>query len=206
MFYAVVFPANLIVWRESGERVTMKETYGRNFTGQFASLSPSGLWLKMFVDYCLAKMDGSLVEFCETWPAAGMMRNGKCYRRRNSAHRISASASGLLPTPQTTNFYKTNSTTASPALTLEGMARSGQWPTPRASEHSSYQYDHGDHDKPRLTLTGMARMFPAPVANRWDGLQTHGKNAITGALNPRFVEWLMGYPDGWTDLEDLETL
>jgi hypothetical protein len=24
----------------------------------------------------------------------------------------------------------------------------------------------------------------------------------TGSLNPQWVEWLMGYPEGWTDLED----
>jgi hypothetical protein len=27
-----------------------------------------------------------------------------------------------------------------------------------------------------------------------------------GFLNPMWVEWLMGFPLGWTDLEDLETL
>ena len=25
--------------------------------------------------------------------------------------------------------------------------------------------------------------------------------AVGGTLNPRWVEWLMGFPDGWTDLE-----
>jgi hypothetical protein len=24
----------------------------------------------------------------------------------------------------------------------------------------------------------------------------------TGSLNPQWVEWLMGYPEGWTDLKD----
>ena len=28
---------------------------------------------------------------------------------------------------------------------------------------------------------------------------------ISGSLNPTWVEWLMGYPSGWTDLEGLET-
>ncbi len=27
----------------------------------------------------------------------------------------------------------------------------------------------------------------------------------TGQLNPRFVEWLMGWPIGWVSLEPLET-
>lgn len=28
---------------------------------------------------------------------------------------------------------------------------------------------------------------------------------VGGTLNPRWVEWLQGFPDGWTDLEPLET-
>ena len=28
------------------------------------------------------------------------------------------------------------------------------------------------------------------------------ENGATGQLNPTWVEWLMGYPEGWTDLED----
>jgi hypothetical protein len=35
------------------------------------------------------------------------------------------------------------------------------------------------------------------------------KRAMTagngGKLNPTWVEWLMGFPLGWTDLEDSET-
>ena len=30
-------------------------------------------------------------------------------------------------------------------------------------------------------------------------------NVVGGSLNPTFVEWLMGFPDGWTDLEASET-
>jgi hypothetical protein len=47
-------------------------------------------------------------------------------------------------------------------------------------------------------------LWPTPTANRWDGLQSHGVNVITGSLNPTWVEWLMGFPLGWTSLEPLE--
>jgi hypothetical protein len=33
-------------------------------------------------------------------------------------------------------------------------------------------------------------------------MQTEQNN---GKLNPEFVEWLMGYPIGWTDLDHSET-
>ena len=31
------------------------------------------------------------------------------------------------------------------------------------------------------------------------------KGTVSGSLNPEWVEWLMGYPEGWTDCEGLET-
>jgi len=33
-----------------------------------------------------------------------------------------------------------------------------------------------------------------------------GKNGDIGPVNPLWVEWLMGFPCGWTDLKPLETL
>ena len=33
----------------------------------------------------------------------------------------------------------------------------------------------------------------------------HLKDVIGGKLNPEWAEWFMGFPDGWTDLEGLET-
>lgn len=47
--------------------------------------------------------------------------------------------------------------------------------------------------------------WPTPTANRRSGLQSHGQNAILGQLNPQFVEWLQGWPIGWTDLGALAT-
>jgi hypothetical protein len=41
-----------------------------------------------------------LAEFSETWPSAGMMRNGRTYRRQPWALPIAENAYGLLPTPQ----------------------------------------------------------------------------------------------------------
>ena len=45
------------------------------------------------------------------------------------------------------------------------------------------------------------RMWPTPTADRYSGLQSHGRNAILGQLNPDWEEWLMGYPLGWTRVE-----
>ena len=71
------------------------------------------------------------------------------------------------------------------------------------------------------------RLFPSPRANKWGPPDSHGKipeiwqTSRTGddgtpgegkghggqpkgmRLNPRFVEWLMGFPDAWTDFAPL---
>tara|TARA_Y100000593_G_scaffold52177_2_gene98038 strand:- start:443 stop:736 length:294 start_codon:yes stop_codon:yes gene_type:complete len=65
--------------------------------------------------------------------------------------------------------------------------------------------------------TAVAR-FPTPDANCWKngerGTGTGGGEQLSnhavapqsgGQLNPTWVEWLMGFPDGWTDLEDSVT-
>lgn len=90
-------------------------------------------------------------------------------------------------------------------LTEETGFGEEQWPTPRATDGS-----HGGRVTPRKSKNGgnlieavSMNMFPTPTANRRDGLQSHGVNVIGGQLNPEWVEWLMGWPIGWTDLKPL---
>jgi len=63
------------------------------------------------------------------------------------------------------------------------------WPTPRAAQaearnHTVYSREFG---KPQNLENRIAQRDPS---------------AIGGKLNPMWVEWLMGFPIGWTDLED----
>ena len=59
----------------------------------------------------------------------------------------------------------------------------------------------------------VARTVPTPTARDWrsgSGRQANGHSpqlpeVIGGQLNPAFVEWLMGCPVGWTDLQVLGT-
>jgi hypothetical protein len=63
------------------------------------------------------------------------------------------------------------------------------WPTPRAS----------DRDKGTRTAEGVAREAARNKAGPDLGA------VAGGALNPTWVEWLMGFPSGWTDLDASET-
>jgi hypothetical protein len=75
------------------------------------------------------------------------------------------------------------------------------WPTPKGSPDKMGRPRPNDRGDLQAAVTQM----PTPTANRRSGLQSHGKNAILGQLNPTWVEWLMGFPLGWTDLEGSET-
>jgi hypothetical protein len=105
---------------------------------------------------------------------------------------------------------------------LENVAR--QWPTPRTSD----QNGPGQHGEGGPDLRTEADMWGTPTArDHKDGFNPSIKEptnyrlglqaprtpmpgqkfyASKRALNPRFVEWLMGFPIGWTDLQPLATL
>jgi len=94
------------------------------------------------------------------------------------------------------------------------------WPTPTVNDakNSSLPPSQVNRDS---VVGAVMRLWPTPQANSWgstghremlqtkvdEGVitaeekhrMTHGNN---GHLNPTWVEWLMGFPPGWTDLED----
>lgn len=68
---------------------------------------------------------------------------------------------------------------------------SGSWPTPTSRDWKD----------------GTARSCRNVPSNFLLGREVHAREdyKTTGSLNPRWVEWLMGYPDGWTDLDNSAT-
>ena len=99
------------------------------------------------------------------------------------------------------------------------------WPTPTTQEveHPNAELTATGRRKSKngnshsLGLADAVQMWPTPTVddannvnpkpNRFRGLvaavnETSGNG---GKLNPTWVEWLMGFPLGWTDLEDSET-
>jgi len=93
------------------------------------------------------------------------------------------------------------------------------WPTPRASAAMSEDVSNIKErgvDKGRLEER-VAKMMPTPTARDWkdSGVNTNYETArkksrlagtAGGALNPTWVEWLMGYPAEYTVLKDWEIL
>ena len=84
------------------------------------------------------------------------------------------------------------------------------WKTPIASDSANRKFYHNSRGEPNLS--GMVKMWPTPKAQNSRGNGERHRDGgpsldvvAGGQLNPTFVEWLMGFPLGWTDLNALET-
>lgn len=124
---------------------------------------------------------------------------------------------GMLPTPtcNTSTYQRDLAGNVYPSL--HGMASRGMLPTPRASDA-----DKGGRVTPRksreggtLTEAVSSRMYPTPTAHlaketgapsearlNTPTLTWQASGGAAGSLHPQFVEWMMGFPVGWTDLDD----
>ena len=127
-----------------------------------------------------------------TFPVSGMTRSGLLWELPMLAHRTSATERGLWRTPDPGGG---------------GMQKQlSQGKTHRASGHSIQIRLQDQVNNPKLWPTPVQRMY------KDKGYPSeYGRNEIPlaaqvgGPLNPDWVEWLMGWPIGWTDLKPLET-
>ena len=120
-----------------------------------------------------------------------------------------AEANGLVPTPTVNGNNNAPGSSAKAGMGLATYAK--LFPTPRANEYKdtlqsvppSRQKDPG---KCNLTQAiALEKLYTTPCAADSQG-STGGNNHrslrtdVAGQLNPTWVEWLMGFPIGWTDL------
>jgi hypothetical protein len=93
------------------------------------------------------------------------------------------------------------------------------WPTPTAQNAKHSTLSPSEMKRVEKGTAGLHAMvfFPTPTSRDYKGMSGAGRqerrgnpsdtlpNAVGGSLNPTWVEWLMGFPEGWTDLNNLET-
>lgn len=149
----------------------------------------------------------------------------------NSRGEPKLSAQVLMPTPTTQDNVQIRGEGSAAGKDKRGTTLGGyvvKFPTPTATEYGSNKGGSaGRSGKERLSLTSMARKnkWPTPTARDYKGGPTLQKamerkenssrgvslpeelvrNGQPGRLNPEWVEWLMGWPIGWTELKPLET-
>lgn len=73
------------------------------------------------------------------------------------------------------------------------------WPTPK-SQNANGSGVHGNGGLDLQTAVDKYKIRIAPAISEEDFVQ------LAGSLNPDWVEWLMGWPIGWSSLEPLTEL
>ena len=142
-------------------------------------------------------LDGELSEFSETWPRSGLMRNGIAYRLPPLVPHTAEIGSGLWPTPTEDGNYNKKGLSERSG---DGLATAvAKWPTPTARDWKDGSAK-ACANVPVNGLLGRAIHTPRTTprsARELDGVSPLGN----GGLNPTWVEWLMGFPLGWTALD-----
>lgn len=208
-------PASLIRVQENAERLVMSVTSGRNCGELFAKLNRDGFWVKTSQDSVQVRMDGSSVEYCETWPRWGMLLGGVVGKLRMSERHTTENGSLLLPTLmwEAAVMECKGKEFCGNRHSLKLTQAISMIPTCRSRESGNYQYANGDHKRPVLTLTGkIAGLLPTCTTRDHKdtgNMENVPVNALLGRelgknhglkLQPAFAEWMMGFPPGWTAL------
>ena len=106
------------------------------------------------------------------------------------------------PTPQA--YARASTDYSAPGFTpLDGAA--GQWATPTSRDADKWHYREPGHER-QVNLSGQAsaHSLPAPETPMPGDESSPSGPTSRRRLNPKFVEWLMGVPEGWvTDVDGL---
>jgi len=136
----------------------------------------------------------------------------------------------IFPTPTASDGMRSNLTYGAGNLTLKGAVIKQNWPTPTVNHIRNHNeplknYDKRVQDwkegktkgKPGISLGVAVRKYPTPNASEGDkitGLENQmsltkmgreGTLGNGGKLNPEWVEWLMGWPIGFTECAHVVT-
>jgi hypothetical protein len=141
--------------------------------------------------------------YSETWPRSGSMRNGIAYRLPPLVPLTAGTDSGLWPTPtanqqnaasipallnEAKRLHPRGQWSLGTQVAAEHATGNRMWPTPHAHE-AKLGYQRRDTGK-----KGTQQSLTTLVID-----SLGGRDQVRGHLNPPWVEWLMGFPLGWTD-------
>jgi hypothetical protein len=183
MSSAAASPANHFPLQESEQEQTTHEICGPQLSQPYARLDHATASLRTFQASLL--VDTSSESFA-TLPKAGIACDGVVYQQPRWEQVIGETDSGLWPTPRTRDWKGSGKDCLDKAI--ESLPA---WiPCPCCDEYLCTIHQMHAHD------------CPCPPIEEWD--TDPYEDSGGGKLNPTWVEWLMGWIPGWTDLKPLE--
>jgi hypothetical protein len=141
-----------------------------------------------------------LNKLSKTWPSWGMTVDGCAYEHPMSGHRITATGGFYFPTP-----VSSDGTTG---------AIIGKNDTFMETKNGMLRKYNQNGTNGSIGLARYVKFWPTPTAHlaketNAPSESTRNTPTLTaqagGKLNPTWVEWLMGWPLGWTNLKQLVT-
>ena len=179
--------------------------YGQSAPVLLGSFDPDTPSLKTSQTCLMENGELGLSKYSGTFPRSGMMRSGTVYQLPNLARTITEIGSGLSATQEERFYGRTPDT--------------GNGGTPKALLEGKTHRESGNAIQVRLS--DQVRMWPTPSTRDYKGgyiggrmrngkisrdtldvavQHTDNQDKVHGTLNPTWVEWLMGFPLGHTDL------
>lgn len=206
--YVEAIPVSLSACRASVAARKTRATSGRGYEKPYAFYDPVTQSLKMYEATCPLAELPSLAKL----PPSGILRNGVLYLRPPWEPITAETGSSSWPTPTAVvrpmegnvRLYRAKieagEMTEQEATAILGKSpyeAQGKipavWPTPRAGSM------YGGTGSGQI----IEERFTEGTISEEERRSMRSGNG--GKLNPMWVEWLMGFPLGWTDLEDSET-
>lgn len=204
-------PASLFPTQESEAAQRMTATSGRKWFAAYRSSSPFGLLVKTLLASTRWRTFSS--RYILTWKGLGTKFRRSVFQLVPSERTTDGSDGGFWPTPRTSDANGAS------GVRVEKMKDDEETPS-QLREDAEYRTGRVVHGRsPGPSASG--EMFPTPRAFMWKdsmgnrsdytpsniGEYAHQNYANTnksGRLSVAFVEWLTGYPPGWTDVEDTD--
>lgn len=195
------FRASLTALREKVSAIVMSVTSGEKWQELSERFARAGLSAKI-LPVCLPELiKDTSSEYLPTLPRWGIASGGEYGELVTSERRIGGTECSLFPTPLASDAIRIQ-------YSEESLRKVGLRKT------------QGEYKKAGCNLSEWVAVFPTPQATSWgctgarQKLKKAEENGIiteaerkgmqagnVGKLNPTWVEWLMGFPTGWTDLD-----
>ncbi len=205
--------ANLTASPGNAEATMMTVRSGRKCSESYERQGPLGSLVRMCLESSVWHSTACLL----IWSVKATPARRSLFQLAPWMQSTDETESGLWPTAVANDDNKTPEAHMRMKQRMKGGARSTitslqvmvkavdrkLWPSPTASVGGPEP-----EGKTGRKLATMVKLYPTPDVGMAKGrgiASTEDRSRLGGSLNPTWVEWLMGYPLGWTDLKDSGT-